>query len=103
MPRIDMREKKIVTVGTALAGGPPHRSQRAELPHWAPTFGCIAAKRACGNGCTVRVWGIHRVAMRFILAQVIRVRWLRRRSALRQCRIIWVRKAFTASLLPGTA
>jgi hypothetical protein len=41
--------------------------------------------------------------MRFILAQVSRVLWLRRRSALRQCRITWVRKAFTASLLPGTA
>src|SRR2546423_3323764 len=25
-----------VAVGTALAGGPPHRSQRAGLPHWAP-------------------------------------------------------------------
>ena len=23
-------------VGTALTGRPPHRSQRAELPHWAP-------------------------------------------------------------------
>ena len=46
----------------------------------------------------MRVWGIHRVATRFILAQLIRVRWLRRRSALHQCRIIWVRKAFTASL-----
>jgi len=51
----------------------------------------------------VRVWGIHRVAMRFILAQLIRVRWLRCRSAVCQCRITWVRKAFTASLLPGTA
>ena len=28
-----------VAVGTALAGGPPRRSQRAELPHWAPTMG----------------------------------------------------------------
>ena len=28
-----------VAVGTALAGGPPHRSQRAGLPHWAPTLG----------------------------------------------------------------
>ena len=28
-----------VAVGTALAGGPPHRSQRAGLPHWAPTSG----------------------------------------------------------------
>ena len=25
-----------VAVGTALSSGPPHRSQRAELPHWAP-------------------------------------------------------------------
>jgi hypothetical protein len=28
-----------IAVGTALAGGPPHRSQRAELPHWAPASG----------------------------------------------------------------
>jgi hypothetical protein len=28
-----------VAVGTALAGGPPHRSQHAELPHWAPASG----------------------------------------------------------------
>ena len=29
----------VVAVGTALTGGPPHRSQRAGLPHWAPTSG----------------------------------------------------------------
>src|SRR5664279_5390002 len=29
----------LIAVGTALAGGPPHRSQRAELPHWAPASG----------------------------------------------------------------
>ena len=29
----------VVAVGTALSGGPPHRSQRAELPHWAPRSG----------------------------------------------------------------
>ena len=28
-----------IAVGTALAGGPPRRSQRAELPHWAPGSG----------------------------------------------------------------
>ena len=28
-----------IAVGTALAGGPPHRSQRALLAHWAPTLG----------------------------------------------------------------
>src|SRR5213078_1489076 len=26
-------------VGTAVAGGPPHGSQRAGLPHWAPPSG----------------------------------------------------------------
>ena len=28
----------IIAVGTALAGGPPRRSQRAGLPHWAPAM-----------------------------------------------------------------
>src|SRR5690606_15164674 len=28
-----------IAVGTSVAGGPPHRSQRAGLPHWAPTLG----------------------------------------------------------------
>jgi len=32
-----------------------------------------------------------------------RVRWLRRRSALNQCRSAWWRKAATAQKLPGTA
>ena len=31
-----------VAVGTALAGGPPHRSRRAELPHRAPALGLNA-------------------------------------------------------------
>src|SRR5437773_4259832 len=29
----------IIAVGTALAGGPPRRSQRALLTHWAPDLG----------------------------------------------------------------
>jgi hypothetical protein len=29
----------VVAVGTALEGGPPLRSQRAGLPHWAPASG----------------------------------------------------------------
>ena len=33
------RQAVTVAVGTALSGGPPHRSQRAELPHWAPRSG----------------------------------------------------------------
>jgi hypothetical protein len=37
--RSHMRSNLMVAVGTALTGGPPHRSQRAELPHWAPASG----------------------------------------------------------------
>ena len=59
--------KTRVAVGTALAGGPPHRSQRAGLPHWAPTLGAQrrsvlrgtdasrerAAATVCGSGAFV--------------------------------------------------
>ncbi len=27
-----------IAVGTTLSSGPPHRSQRAGLPHWAPAL-----------------------------------------------------------------
>ena len=32
-------EKMIIAVGTPVTRRPPHRSQRAELPHWAPALG----------------------------------------------------------------
>ena len=32
----------VIAVGTALTGGPPHRSQRALLTHWAPALGTNA-------------------------------------------------------------
>jgi hypothetical protein len=51
----------------------------------------------------MRAGGSHRVARRFIRVQLRRVRWLQRRSALYQCFVAWVRKAATASVLPGTA
>ncbi|HWR47852.1 MAG TPA: hypothetical protein VN327_09630 [Pseudonocardiaceae bacterium] len=38
-----------IAVGTALAGGPPRRSQRAELPHWAPASG-TGVKARFGEG-----------------------------------------------------
>jgi hypothetical protein len=43
------RSRPSVAVGTALAGGPPHRSQRAELPHWAPASGTNVEARV-GEG-----------------------------------------------------
>ena len=38
MPLLSDLERTFA-VGTALTGGPPHRSQRALLTHWAPTSG----------------------------------------------------------------
>jgi hypothetical protein len=38
-PPSDGARTTTVAVGTALAGGRPRRSQRAELPHWAPGSG----------------------------------------------------------------
>ena len=35
----ERRINNAFAVGTALTGGPPHRSQRALLTHWAPTSG----------------------------------------------------------------
>ena len=55
----------------------------------------LAAKRTSGKGCFTWAGGIHRVARRFIRSQFNRVRWLRRRSALNQCRVTWSRKAAT--------
>jgi hypothetical protein len=63
----------------------------------------LAAKRTSGKGCLTRTGGSHLLTKGVIRAQVIRVFWLRRRSALYQCLATWVRKAFAASVLPGTA
>jgi len=35
-----------IAVGTALSGGPPHRSQRALLTHWAPASGASVEAHA---------------------------------------------------------
>jgi hypothetical protein len=34
-----LRAEYVIAVGTALASGPPRRSQRALLTHWAPALG----------------------------------------------------------------
>src|SRR6185312_2279084 len=39
----------LIAVGTPLAGGPPRRSQRALLTHWAPALG-VSAKAHIGKG-----------------------------------------------------
>ena len=56
-------------VGTALTGGPPHRSQRALLTHWAPTSGHDAQSLF---GIRVQCFDARR------LSSAIRGRWHRR-------------------------
>jgi len=41
-----------IAVGTVLTGGPPHRSQRAELPHWAPASGVWRRSVTPGRGAS---------------------------------------------------
>jgi hypothetical protein len=38
---------RTIAVGMPVARHPPHRSQRAELPHWAPTSGNDAQATNC--------------------------------------------------------
>ena len=44
-----------IAVGTALASGPPHRSQRALLTHWAPASG--SGVEACRREWMLRAGG----------------------------------------------
>src|SRR6266536_904386 len=37
--------RRSIAVGTAVAGGPPRRSQRALLTHWAPALGAGVESR----------------------------------------------------------
>jgi hypothetical protein len=41
-----LSQMRAVAVGTALAGGPPHGSQRALLTHWGSCLGC-GRRTAC--------------------------------------------------------
>jgi hypothetical protein len=90
-----------IAVGTAVANGPPHRSQRARqrtglLPR------VRASKRWLGQGCRIRGSGSHRASRPSMRFQVSRSFWLRRRSAWSQSRISRRRKPCRASLLSGT-
>ena len=49
--RVAIGRRETIAVGTALSGGPPHRSPRALLTLWAP---------ALGASVEARVWeGVH--------------------------------------------
>jgi hypothetical protein len=61
-------QRQRVAVGTALSGRPPHRSQRAGLPHWAPASG-QTRRRCSGYGCMSRGYGSQLRMRRFIRSQ----------------------------------
>jgi hypothetical protein len=90
-------EPQMVAVGTALRSGrddlstPPRAAPRADpsvrdyrtgLLPWV-----MAANRCSGQGCRIRGRGSHCSARRSIRSQLSRCFWLRRRSALSQCRM----------------
>jgi hypothetical protein len=62
-----------IAVGTAVAGGPPHRSVREALPHTAPTLS-RARNRWSGYGCRMRGRGRWRRTSCCIRCQVQRER-----------------------------
>ena len=69
---------------------PPHRSQR-ERQLTGLLARIRASKRASGQGWMILAGGSHRCARPPICSQSRLVRWLRRRSAVCQCRIAWSR------------
>jgi len=55
-PEASASSSPVVAVGTAVAGGPPRRSQRARLAHWAPASGS-GVKAHVGPGMQDAVGG----------------------------------------------
>ncbi len=51
-PEMLSMSRVAIAVGTALTGGPPRRSQRAELPHWAPALGIWRRSAPQGRGAS---------------------------------------------------
>jgi len=91
-----------VAVGTALSGGPPHRSRRAGLPHRALALG-QTRRRSQGYGCRIRGSGNQQAMRRCIRSHVIRVLWLRRRRMPYHSRPTRVRNAPRCGDVSGTA
>jgi hypothetical protein len=91
-----------VAVRTPVTRRPPHRSVRAELPHTAPALS-HDAKRWLGWGWLTRTLGMYLATSGAKRSHVMRVRWLRRRSAESQARHTSARNMPSRFRLPGTA
>ena len=104
--RIRAQRQPWIAVGTGLSiqvrpaprTDPSERNYRTGLLPWV-----LTSKRVSGQGCMMRTEGIQRSASCCIRCQVIRLRWLRRRSAWCQCRMTPLRNRFNGCPLVGTA
>ena len=97
---------RTIAVGTGLSSGvrPAPRADPSERNYRTGLLPrVLASKRSSGQGCRMRTGGIHRWASRRIRCQLVRSRWLRRRSARCQCRVTWSRNRSSDGPLVGTA
>jgi len=71
----------VVAVGTPVGPAPPAQIRTCRIAAYGSYLGYLASKRTLGCGCMIFALGIHRLTNGQNRSQVIRVRWLRRRSA----------------------
>src|SRR5579863_6372292 len=69
------------------APSPPAQIRTCGITAYGSYLGCLTSKRTFGCGCRILALGIHRPTNDRNRAQIIRSRWLRRRSARYQCQI----------------
>src|SRR5215470_17370441 len=82
---------------------PPAQIRTCGFPSSGSYLGCVTAKRASGQGWRMRGCGSHRLARRTMRSQVIRCRWLRRRSTRSHSHLTCSRKASKRRPFNGTA
>src|SRR5262249_41139819 len=92
-----------IAVGTVLTGGPPHRPERAELPHSVLALGVERQTAALGRDGS---HGVEATICRPIGSCAPTSGWPSGYGAgapFSQSRLTWSTNATRASLLPGTA
>ena len=104
-PLTKLRAKPAVPYRSRNAGypAPPAQIRTCGFPSSGSYLGCVTAKRASGQGWRMRGCGSHRLARRTMRSQVIRCRWLRRRSTRSHSHLTCSRKASKRRPFSGTA
>ncbi len=91
--KLDASERAVSTKGRFSRGrdggcpSPPAQIRTCGITAYGSYLGCLTSKRTFGCGCRILALGIHRPTNDRNRAQIIRSRWLRRRSARYQCQI----------------